>query len=83
MGQARVGDISINQAFEIRDLIDGERRISYYRRVAGEPRGRFVPTILYGFRQYDRHGLLRVERLDLTSISVGYTHCMAMAHEGE
>lgn len=59
----RVADTSPGQDFELRDLIDGERRITYYRRRGGDPMGRFVPTILFGFRQWNRDGELRVERI--------------------
>ena len=49
--------------FVIRDLIDGERRETYYQRLPGDGDGRFVPTFLYGFRQWDRDEQLRVERI--------------------
>lgn len=57
----RVLDVLPGDLFTICDLIDGERRETYYQRRAGD--GRFVPTFLFGFRQSDRDGNLRVERI--------------------
>jgi hypothetical protein len=58
----RLQDLGPRDHFMIVDLIDGERRESYYRR-RGASSARHVPTILYGFRQWDRDGRLRVDRV--------------------
>jgi hypothetical protein len=59
----RVREIPAGDRFTLHDLIDGERRETYYARLDGDGDGRFVPTILYGFRQWDRDGNLRIERI--------------------
>jgi hypothetical protein len=61
--RAKIKDIGPGVRFVIRDLIDGERRVSYYTRRRGDGDGRFVPTSLRGFKQWDRDGRLRVSRM--------------------
>jgi hypothetical protein len=55
----RICDIPAGAHFLIRDLIDGERRATFYTRSDGQGNGRFVPTLLHGFYQWDRDGALR------------------------
>jgi hypothetical protein len=60
----RVRDVAPGALFKIVDKIDGERRETYYQRREGAGDGRFVPTTLFGFQQWDRDGEVRVLRMD-------------------